>query len=83
MKQAFLAVAVANDTLHVPRRTSGQPGRKLLLIEVNECKETSAHGGCPAAAADLPRSKPLVVSAGPRDQEQLGSMFPKKPKTHD
>jgi hypothetical protein len=90
IKQAYMAVAAANATLHVPGRTSGQPVRKLLLIEINECQETKAHGGRPTVA-NLQRPKTVVVIAGARDRREIkyvldnliDSLKHEKTKTHD
>jgi hypothetical protein len=62
-KQAHIAVAIANKTLHVPGRTPGQPRRKLLLVELNECNENKAYGGR-LTEAKLQRKKHLVVLVG-------------------
>jgi hypothetical protein len=90
VKQAYTAVALANKTLHVPGRTAGQPRRKLVLLEINECNETKAHGGRPTAA-DVARKKTLVVVSGASGQAELGYVMDhlfdalkhKKSKTHD
>jgi hypothetical protein len=73
IKQAYVAVALANATLHVPGRTSGQPGRKLMLIEINECNDTKAHGGRPTEAG-LTRKKPLVVVSGATNRDDVGDV---------
>jgi len=70
MDFALKNVGLAADTIFCPRRVEGQPQRRVVLIEVNEVKDTTAYGGG-VSQSDCRRQNKFFTVVGPESRKDV------------
>lgn len=67
---ALKKAAMAADTIFCPRRAKGQPQRRVVLIEINKVKDTTAYGGN-ISDSDCRRENKSFTVVGPESRDDF------------